>query len=148
MSDRLTIFSEADVLRELEAIAPQVRAGFARAGGPSDTVLNAIHAEAAQTAAEKRRSRVYIVFRRMAAAAVFAVLLTGSFQIYQRYTPPRHSAHDQAVTLLRIGSAFEDESGALCLSDTAELAQLLLTMQGLDDDSYFSPPDEMALLWL
>ena len=147
MSDRLTIFSEADVLRELEALAPQVRAGFARAGGPSDSVLNAIHNEAVRI---RRTSRLYIVFRRIAAAAAIAVFLTGAFQMYLRQNPPPpHSAHEQAVTLLRIGLAFEDESGAVChLTDTSELAQLLLAMQGLDDDSYFSSPDETELLWL
>ncbi|MCL2105202.1 MAG: hypothetical protein FWH21_09210 [Kiritimatiellaeota bacterium] len=148
MSDRLVTLNEADVLRELEVIAPQVRDGFARAGGPSVSVLAALHAEAARVAAETRKSRCFAVFRRVAAAAVFAVLLTGLFQTYLRHQPRSHSAHEQAVTLLRIGSAFEDESGAICLSDTSELAQLLLTMQGLDDDSYFSSPEEMEFLWL
>jgi len=150
MSDRPTMVSEADLLRELEVLAPQVRAGFARAGGPADSVLNAIHAEAVRVAAGKRALRLHAVFRRIAAAAVFAVLLAGSFHTYQRFCRTRHPGpgHEQAVTLLRIGSAFEDETGALCLADTAELAQLLLTMQGLDDDSYFNAPDEAELLWL
>ena len=145
MSDSLTGLHEADVLRELEAFAPQVKEGFARIGGPSDRVLDAIHAEAVKVAAEKRRtSRFHIAFRRLAAAAVFAVLLGGSFQTYQRYQS--NNAHEQTLTLLRISFATEDGG---VLSDTSELANILLMLQGLDQESFFSAPDEEAgLLWL
>ena len=137
MNDQPTDLNEADVLLELEALAPQVKAGFARIGGPSDRVLDAIHAEAVKAAAERRvPNRLNIVFRRLAAAAVFALLLTGSFQTYQRYHA--NAIHEQALTLLRISSATEDDSGAVSFSDTAEFAHFLLTMQGLDQDSYFS----------
>jgi len=145
MSDNLTTLNEADVLRDLEALAPQVKAGFAHIGGPSDSVLNAIHAEAVRVAAERRKpSRFHVVFRRLAAAAVFAVLLGGSFQTYQRYH--NHVAHDQTLTLLRISLATED--GTVSLSDTSDLAHFLLTMQGLDHDTFFSAPDEIESLWL
>jgi len=145
MNEDLTDLNEANVLRELEALAPQVKAGFASAGGPSRRVLDAIHAEAVRVAAEKRRpARLHAVFRRLAAAAAVAVLLTGSFQTYQRYSS--HVAHDQALTLLRISLATED--GGVSLSDTSDLAHLLLTMQGLDQDSFFSSPEEIEPLWL
>ena len=149
MSDQPTNLNEADVLLELEALAPQVKAGFERIGGPSDRVLDAIHAEAVKVAAEKRGpSRLHVIFRRLAAAAVFALLLTGSFQTYQRYQ--KDMIHEQALTLLRISSAIEDDAGDVSASDSAELANILLTMQGLDQDSYFSPLDdeEAGLLWL
>ena len=147
MTENLTTLSEADVLRELEAFAPQVNAGIARAGEPSASVLDAIHAEAVRVAAEKRRSssRFHVIFRRVAAAAVFAVLLTGSFQTWRQYH--HQSAHNQAVALLRISFATEDGNGIGVLPDTADLAQFLLTMQGLDD-SFFSLPDEAELLVL
>ncbi|MCL1921862.1 MAG: hypothetical protein FWG50_12460 [Kiritimatiellaeota bacterium] len=147
MSDNLTDLNEAGVLRELAAFAPQVRDGFARIGGPSDSVLDAIRAEAAKAAAERRRAlRLNVVFRRLAAAAVFALLLGGSFQTYQRYHS--NNAREQTLTLLSISLATQD--GAYSLSDdTSELAHLLLTMQGLDQESFFSVPDEEAgLLWL
>ena len=149
MSDQPTNLNEADVLLELEALAPQVKAGFERIGGPSDRVLDAIHAEAVKVAAEKSRgSRLHVVFRALAAAAVFAVLLTGSFQTYQQHQ--NNVVHEQALTLLRISSATEDDSGDVSLSDTAELANILLSMQGLDHDSYFSALDEeeAGFLWL
>jgi len=145
MSDNLTGLSEADVLRELEAFAPQVKEGFVRIGGPSGRVLDAIHAEVVRVAAEKRKpSRLHIAFRRLAAAALFAVLVGGSFQTYQRYHS--NNVHEQTLTLLRISFATED--GGI-LSDTSELANILLTLQGLDQESFFSAPDEEAgLLWL
>jgi len=145
MSENLTNLNEADVLRELEALAPQVKDGFAFVGGPSARVLDAIHAEAVKVAAEKRRpTRLHTVFRRLAAAAAAAVLLTGAFQTYQRYST--HTANDQALTLLRISLATED--GGVSLSDTSDLAHFLLTMQGLDQDSFFSSPEEIEPLWL
>jgi len=145
MSDELTDLNEADVLRELEALAPQVKAGFALIDGPSGSVLDAIHAEAVRVAAGRRRpSRLHIVFRRLAAAAVFAVLLGGSFLTYQRHSS--NAAHEQTLTLLRICLATED--GGVSLSDTSDLAHLLLTMQGLDQDSFFSAPEEIEPLWL
>ena len=148
MNDELTTLSEADVLRELEALAPQVNAGFACAGGPSESVMAAIRAEAVRVAAERRRpsSRFHVIFRRVAAAAVFAVLLAGSFQAYQQYH--HQSANRQAVALLRISLATDDGDGVVAQSDAADLAQFLLTLQGLDQDSFFSSPDETELLWL
>lgn len=147
MSDHQTALNEADVLRELEAFAPQVKDGFARAGGPSDRVLAAIRAEAVRVAAGKRKaSRLHVVFRRLAAAAVFAVLLAGSLQVYQQQQ--QQSAHRQAVALLRICSATDDGAGVVALDDTAALAQFLLMMQGLDQDTFFSAPDETEPLWL
>ena len=52
MIDGPTTLNEAEVLRELEALAPQVRDGFARAGGVSERTLHAIHAEAVRALAE------------------------------------------------------------------------------------------------
>jgi len=145
MSENLTNLNEADVLRELEALAPQVKAGFADMDGPSDRVLDAIHAEAVRVAAEKRRpARLHLVFRRLAAAAVFALLLGGSLLTYQRYN--NNVAHEQTLTLLRICLATED--GCVSISDTSDLAHFLLTMQGLDQDSFFISPDEIESLWL
>jgi len=145
MNENLTDLNEADVLRELEALAPQVKAGFALIDGPSDSVLDAIRAEAVRVAAERRRpARLHVVFRRLAAAAMFAVLLGGSFLTYQRHNS--NAAHEQTLTLLRICMATED--GGVSISDTSDLAHFLLTMQGLDQDSFFSSPEEIEPLWL
>ena len=145
MNENLTDLNEADVLRELEALAPQVKAGFALIDGPSDSVLDAIRAEAVRVAAERRRpARLHAVFRRLAAAAMFAVLLGGSFLTYQRHNS--NAAHEQTLTLLRICMATED--GGVSISDTSDLAHFLLTMQGLDQDSFFSSPEEIEPLWL
>jgi len=147
MRDHQTTPSEAEVLRDIEALAPLVNAGFARAGGPSARVLDAIRAEAAKVAEQKRKTlRLHLVFRRVAAAAVFLILLTGTFRSYLQHT--RNSDSDPALTLLRISMATEDgiEYSSALAGSTDEFAQFLLTMQGLDQDSFFNSPDETELL--
>ena len=141
MSDGLTDLNETDVLRELETLAPQVKDGFAYIGGPSARILDAIHAEAVKVASRKRLN---VIFRRLAAAAVFAVMLGGGFQTYQHYQS--NTVHEQTLTLLQISLATENGD---MMSDTSELANILLTLQGLDQESFFSAPDgEAGLLWL
>jgi hypothetical protein len=141
-----TPYSEEAVLRDLDALAPLVKEGFARLEGPSPRVLSAIHEEAVAQAM-RRKNQIYITWRvRFAAAAAAVVLLGGlSLQTWHVRTHERHNT--QTVQLLRISTqgagATEHE-----LADTSELATFLLSMQGFDRDSYFSSPDGTESLWL
>ena len=139
---------EESLLRDLEALAPLVKSGFARMEGPSSRVLQAIHEEAvAQSIRRSARVRFSFTLRFAAAAAAAAVVLLcgGSLQAWRAW----HNGRDnvQTVQLLRIstqGSASTDHE----LADSSELASFLLNMQGLDHDSYFSSPDGTESLWL
>ena len=141
-----TPYSEEAVLRDLDALAPLVKEGFARLEEPSPRVLSAIHEEAVAQAL-RRKTRVHITWRvRFAAAAAAVVLLGGvSLQTWRTWNSGRHDA--QMVQLLRISTqgagSTEHE-----LADTSELATFLLSMQGFDRDSYFSSPDGTESLWL
>jgi hypothetical protein len=141
-----TPYSEEAVLRDLDALAPLVKEGFARMEGPSPRVLSAIHEEAVAQAL-RRKTRLHIAWRvRFAAAAAAVVLLGGvSLQTWRTWNSGRHDA--QMVQLLRIstqGAGTTEHE----LADTSELATFLLSMQGFDRDSYFSSPDGTESLWL
>lgn len=141
-----TPFCEEALLRDLEALTPLVKEGFARMEGPSSRVLQAIHEEAVAQST-RRSARVHSPFTmRFAAAAAAVVLLCGgSLQTWRAWHYRLHNA--QTVQLLRIstqGTASTDHE----LADSSELASFLLNMQGLDHDSYFSSPDGTESLWL
>ena len=73
-----TPFDEiAAIDRELTELAPRVRQGFVRLGGPSERVEQAIRDEARRTAALRMRS-AWPQRRMLAAAASFALLLGGT----------------------------------------------------------------------
>lgn len=141
-----TPYSEEAVLRDLDALAPLVREGFARLEGPSPRVLSVIHEEAVAQAM-RRKTRVHIIWRvRFAAAAAAVVLLGGvSLQTWRTWHHGRDNA--RMVQLLRI-STQSAGSAEHELADTSELATFLLSMQGFDRDSYFSSPDGTESLWL
>jgi hypothetical protein len=137
---------EEALLRDLEALEPLVKEGFARMEGPSAHVLQAIHEEAvAQSIQRSARVRFHFTLRFAAAAAAVVLLCGGSLQTWRAWHIGRHNA--QTVQLLRIstqGSTATDHE----LADSSELAGFLLSMQGLDHDSYFSSPDGTESLWL
>jgi len=141
-----TPFCEEALLCDLEALAPLVKDGFARLEGPSPRVLQAIHEEAVAQAI-RRSARVRFSFTlRFAAAAASVVLLCGvSLQTWRVWHKGRHDA--QMVQLLRISTQGSDAAEHE-LADSSELEGFLLSMQGLDHDSYFSSPDETESLWL
>ncbi len=141
-----TPFCEEALLRDLEALAPLVKAGFARMEGPSPRVFQAIHEEAVAQAIQ-RSARVRFSFTlRFAAAAASVILLCGvSLQTWRVWHKGRHDT--QMVQLLRIstqGSGSTEHE----LANSSEIASFLLSMQGLDRDSYFSSLDETESLWL
>lgn len=137
--------SEEALLRDVEALAPMVKDGFARMEGPSAHVLKAIHEEAvAQSFRRRSRSRFFMYMRVSAAAALFLITCGISMQTWRSWHHEQN--RNQAVQILRMtaqGTTADHE-----LADTGELASFLLNMQGLDRDSYFSSPDEVEALWL
>ncbi len=125
---------------EEAALAPAVRRAFASIEGPSPRVLAAIHREALAHLAFKRHSRTF--FRTLAAAAAFALLLGGAIQIrieQQTIIHTRDLGH-----LLNIGEA----QTVPTTDGAAEIASRLLSIQGLDDDSFFLTSEETEPLWL
>jgi hypothetical protein len=136
---------EEALLRDLDALAPLVKEGFARMEGPSPRVLHAIHAEAvAQSIRRTAHHRLWFTVR-FAAAAVLILLCGASLQSWRSWHNGRHDV--QTVQLLRIST---QDSGSTdhVLADSSELDSFLLNMQGLDHDSYFSSPDGTESLWL
>lgn len=126
-----TVFDDIDALeKELSELAPLVRRGFDRAGGPSAQTEEAIRAEARRALAQRGAPARFAWARprRLAAAAALALLLGGSAHLFVDRQPRRA---DVAKT---------DESAA-------SFASLLLEIQGLNEESFFRAEGTESL-WL
>ena len=137
-----TPFTEIDSLeKELAGIAPLVRQGFLKAGGPSAKIEESIRAEAARLAGGKRNRLAWPLYRTLAAVAAFALLLGGSIQLHisrqDSLNPPSTPRPSASETVLSAKSA-ENGPG---------LANLLLEIQGLSEDGFFRPEEDESL-WL
>ena len=131
------VFDEiAAIDRELTDLAPRVRQGFLCLGGPSERVEQAIRDAAQRTAATRMRS-AWPRRRMLAVAASLALMLGGTAHRFasQRTERPRPAAQPVAVAGARI-----DDS-------TAGFANLLLEIQGLNEDDFFKT-EEAESLWL
>ena len=121
-----TTFDDIAALeRELAEIAPFVRQGFEREGGPSPRAEAAIRAEAQRTL-DGRRKRLRRAFlpRTLAAAAALALLLGGSIHLLVN----------------------NHESSAEWPGDDESFADLLLDIQGLNEEGFFRT-EATASLW-
>ena len=133
-----TTFDEIAALEsELTDLAPLVRQGFDRAGGPSAHMEEAIRAEARRFLAERASMSRAMPFawrhpRALAAVAAVALLLGGSLHLLMDRQPK-----DTAPA----GSAWADDD------NTASFANLLLDIQGLNEEGYFNSEGEESL-WL
>ena len=139
------IVDEHAELQALEAITPWVNEGFARIEGPSARVLKAIHQEAVAHA-RRRPFRIHFSLSfRLASVAAIALLLSGLF--FNAWRVRSQERDQQVVQLLHLTAQnpLAENPGQ---TDTAELANLLLTMQGLDRESYFTASDGTESLWL
>ena len=143
MKSNKPLIDSGSLERDLEMLAPMIRAGLNYFEGPSDNVLEAIHKEAAARAFTAERRRVFSV-RFWAVAASVLILMGGALQYYQS-----HQAGVQAKTLqlvLHIGAPHA-VNGSGPVGGTAELANRLLNIQGLDEETFFTS-DETEVLSL
>ena len=132
-----TPFDEiAAIDRELTELAPRVRQGFVCLGGPSERVEQAIRDEARRAAALRMRS-AWPRRRILAAAASFALLLGGTAHWFASQRTERHRLAPQPVAA----------AGARIDDSTAGFANLLLEIQGLNEDDFFKT-EEAESLWL
>jgi len=144
MKKDVTIQEDAE-LQDLAEITPWVREGFARIEGPSARVLAAIHQEAVEQA-RRRPLRIRFFFAlRLSAAAAVLLLLSGL--VFNVWRSRGQDQHQQVVQLLNltVKNPIVENLGSATPSD---LPELLLTMQGLDRESYFNASDGTEALWL
>ena len=133
-----TPFNEiADLEKELAGLAPLVRQGFRQAGGPSPRIEEAIRAEARRCAGKKQNRFAWPVYRTLAAVAAFALLLGGSVQLH--LSLQAKDANRRAAT--------EKAQPAPSAESTPGLANLLLEIQGLNEEGFFRT-EEAEPLWL
>jgi len=133
-----TPFNEiANLEKEVAEIAPLVRQAFRQAGGPSLRVEDAIRSEARRRAGKRQNLFAWPFRRTLAAVAAFVLLLGGSVQLH---------LSRQAEIENRCLAAEESRSEKPAESTTA-LANLLLEIQGLNEEGFFRS-EEAEPLWL
>lgn len=140
MKNQNLLIDALRVEREAESIAPLVREGLARVEGPSERVMRAIHEEAVARASAKGRSAMPL-YRVLAAAASLLILLGGAVQYH---FARQAGAHAQTLQLVLHIGAPHAVSGPV--DGTTELANRLLNIQGLDEETFFTPDETEALL--
>jgi len=130
---------------ELKALEPWVRQALSCAVEPSPRVIRAIHNEAVRQVEVQRRKRRFIpFFRTLAAAATLALLLGGAFQIH---TTRLEGINSRAIGhILNLGAAHAPDG--MATSSSAELANRLLAIQGLDDENFLMHSEEAESLLL
>lgn len=137
-----TPFNEiADLEKELDELAPLVRQGFRQAGGPSPRIEDAIRAEARRCAGKKQNRFAWPVYRTLAAVAAFALLLGGSVQLHLSL---QDNLKDKDANR---SAAAEKALPAPSSESTPGLANLLLEIQGLNEEGFFRT-EEAEPLWL
>lgn len=127
---------------ELAGLAKLVRQGFRLAGEPSPEVEEAIRQEAFRCAG-KCRARIFSPFYlKFAAAAGLMLLLGGAFQLHlTRQTEGRV----EPAGLRLAKDAPKPASGKT--EDNSGFARMLLDIQGMDEEGYFTGEAAEAL-WL
>jgi len=144
MKKDVTSYEDAE-LRALAEIAPWVNEGFARIEGPSARVLEAIHREAVLHAQRRPMRIQFSFYLRLASAAAILLLLAGIF--FTVWRSRDQEQYQQVVQLLNVTTK-NPISENLGEADSSDLPNLLLTMQGLDRESYFNASDGTEALWL
>lgn len=130
--------------KDLETLAPLVREAFCREGEPSARVIRAIHDEAVAHISERNRRRRFIpLFRSLAAAATFALLLGGAIQAHFSRVELSHAR--DVGHLLNLGASHAPTGRS---ESSPELAGRLLSLQGLDEEAFFVTSEEEEVLWL
>lgn len=140
-----TLFTDiAQLERELTSLAPLVRQAFNNVGGPSTEVENTIREEAHRCAARGKSRFSRPLFQTLAAAACLVLVLGGALQLHLNH----QSATQSIETAVRQKIGENDSQTPDGKTDeTSRLARLLLDIQGLDAESYFTSEATEAL-WL
>jgi len=138
------IFSQEELENDLAELAPRVRRAFAHVEEPSLRVLDAIHKEAVAVSAQRARRRHFIpLFRMLATAAALALLLGGAVQMHLAHLEVEQAR--QVGHLINLGMSHVPTGKA---DGTAELANRLLDLQGLNEESFFVTTEEPESLSL
>ncbi len=130
--------SESSIERDLQEITPLFDdlCQNSKLGSPPPAMIAKIHREASKYALRRNFAhRVHSVYRAAAAAAAIALLLAGGIQI--------HSAHKinrrmEVINQLCIVSDTALQKDETLSTSNASLADLLMTMQGFDAETYFA----------
>jgi len=129
--------------KELAGLEPLVRQAFRQAGGPAPEVEAAIREEARRYAGGRRARFGWPLFRALAAAACLALVLGGALQLHL----VRQSAGRPVETVSQRTEKSAAPNGTGKADDASGFAKLLLDIQGLDADSYFTA-EASGALWL
>jgi anti-sigma factor RsiW len=134
-----TPFTEIGSLeKDLAEIAPLVREGYRQLGGPSARVEEAIR-EAARKQAARRKARLAWPLARSLAAAAALVLLLGGGALQLHLS---REAELQAEAAARRLAA---ERRAAAGETSAGFANILLEIQGLNEEGFFSHEETESL---
>ena len=133
----------AGLEKELAEIAPLVRQGFRHAGGPSLQVEDAIRAEARRYAVRKQARSAWPLYRRLAAVAAVALMVSGTIQYHISKQADLKAAEEARRTKLDVA----EKAPKAAENNTPGLANLLLEIQGLNEDGFFRT-EEAEPLWL
>lgn len=143
---RTDTISPVALENDLAALAPWVRQALScSTEEPSVHVIRAIHNEAVKHIAVQRRNRRLIpFFRTLAAAAALALLLGGAFQLHSTRL---EGVNARAIShILNLGAPHA--ASVTSTASSSELANRLLVIQGLDDETFFINSQEAESLLL
>lgn len=139
-------FADIDALeKELAEIAPLVRQGFRQAGGPSPCVEEAIRREALSYAVRKNSRLAWPLYRTLAAAAGFVLLLGGAMQLHLAHQASRNAQASRSI--MNLGATQASTATEHPVDGPTGLANRLLDIQGLDEEGFFKAEGEEPL-WL
>jgi len=141
MKTQTAFIEGATIEKELSWLAPLVRRGFRLAGDPSPEVEAAIRQEACRCAGRGRARRVWTFYRKLAMAAGLMLVLGGALLHVTRQT----GGQAEPANLLLAKDA--PASVSVKTDDASGFAKLLLDIQGLDEEGYFTVEAAEAL-WL
>ena len=142
MKTQTACVDPAALEKELAGLAPLVRRGFRLAGGPSPEVEEAIRQEALRCAGASRARIFWPFYRKFAAAAGLMLLLGGAFQLHLT----RQTAGPAEPAGMRLAKD-TPKSAPGKTEDNSGFAKMLLDIQGMDEEGYFTGEAAEAL-WL
>ena len=106
-------------------------------GSPAGSVINEIYAEAGRSILKRKfEHKMRVVMRVAAAAAVVVLIMDGGMRINERQ---KHNRRQEVLNQLCIVSSEDGElQESPSMESIEDLAEMLMEMQGFDEDSYFA----------